>query len=1006
MMQKVNIFLRQFSTVFFGSRKAAFVSSLVSIAIAALLYIVYLQIKEAAHIELPTGLVDIKTTKSSTTLFKASQEILVLNSYHRGHAWSDNETAGILEILQEASPNIRYNIEYLDCKYHPKAEHFEAVKDLFKLKYANRDIPVVIVTDNPALEFVLKYRSLLFPRSSIVFCGINNYKKEMIEGQENITGLAEALDAGNTVKTALKLHPKAREVFVVHDYTTTGLATRREAEEQIKGMFDQISFRYAEDMTKKELTQRLEKLPQDSLVLALTYNVFRDGEVITHENLARLLSANSPVPVYGVHNERLGYGIVGGSLLSGKLHGSQAARIALKILSGLPASNIPVDMSPQTRVMFDYNQLVRFGVPIKDLPEDSVVVNRPVSFISSHKYLVLSTLLVIIILTSGIIILGSNLYRRELAEDALRKSKEELEMRVTGRTAELKNANEQLHFELTERKRAQELLELSEHRLSEAQRIAHVGSWELDLLKNELTWSDEIYRIFGLPPQEFGATYEAFLDAVHPDDRDYVNSSYTCSVERDVPYDIMHRIVRKSNGEVRYVHEKCEHTRDASGRIVKSVGTVQDITELKQAEEALRQRESELNESQRLAHIGSWDWNATTDTIWWSDEYYRIYNLDPKLPPPNYIEHLKVYTSESAARLDPAVKRSMETGEPYELDLELADPSAATRWIVARGEAKRDASSRIWGLRGTAQNITERKMAEEKIRRLNEELEQRVITRTADLEKMSLELQDSQRALMNIVDDLNRKTLELEDANNKLKELDRLKSMFIASMSHELRTPLNSIIGFSSVLHDGWIGQVNAEQKENLATILRSGKHLLSLINDVIDVSKIESGKIEITHEDFDVYDVVSEAVELFKKDIQDKGLDLKVEPIHLAVHTDRRRLLQCLVNLISNAIKFTEKGSVRVTAKLIRSSEWIEISVEDTGIGIREEDLTRLFRAFVRLHSPLSTSVKGTGLGLSLTKKIVTEVLGGEISAQSVYGKGSRFVIRIPVKLKVEAGK
>jgi PAS domain S-box-containing protein len=147
-----------------------------------------------------------------------------------------------------------------------------------------------------------------------------------------------------------------------------------------------------------------------------------------------------------------------------------------------------------------------------------------------------------------------------------------------------------------------------------------------------------------------------------------------------------------------------------------NLALARDITERKRAEAALRKREAELNESQRLAHIGSWDWDAVRDSIWWSDEYYRIYGLEPGRPSANYAEHLKAYTAESAVRLDALVKRAMATGEPYEVDLELARPTATTRWVVARGEPKREPGGRIWGLRGTAQNITERKQAEETLR--------------------------------------------------------------------------------------------------------------------------------------------------------------------------------------------------------------------------------------------------------------------------------------------------
>lgn len=474
----------QLLSVFFGSRKATLISSLFCIAVAALLYIAYLQIQEAAHIDLPTGQRERMKPKSSTALSTATQEILVLNSYHPGLAWSDNEMAGISYVLRETAPGVTYSVEYLDCKRFPKLEHFERVKDLFKLKYGNRDIPVVIVADNPALDFTLKYRSQLFPRSAIVFCGVNSFKKEILGGQQNITGLAEALNAAATVSLALTLHPKTKTVVVVHDYTSTGLATRREAEEQMKGMFAGVSFRYMEDMTKNELIRVLRGLPEDAVVLALAYNVFKDGEVSGHENMATLLGTNSPVPVYGVHKERLGYGIVGGSLLGGKQHGGDAAALALKILSGTQASAIPVEMKPPTRLMFDYNQLAHFDIPLKALPEGSSVVNRPIPFVSSHLHLVVSALLVIALLASGIIILGSNIFRRTQVEDALRTAKEELEMRVSERTVELKNAVEQLHVELTERKKAEALLK-------DAQQIAHLGHWDLDLRKNELYWSDE-----------------------------------------------------------------------------------------------------------------------------------------------------------------------------------------------------------------------------------------------------------------------------------------------------------------------------------------------------------------------------------------------------------------------------------------------------------------------------------------------------------------------------------
>lgn len=461
-------------------------------------------------------------------------------------------------------------------------------------------------------------------------------------------------------------------------------------------------------------------------------------------------------------------------------------------------------------------------------------------------------------------------------QEAIHIQAVELEQEVAERQMAQESLEEQtiqLEHEIEERRNAQAELEVlnenlthSEERLKEAQRIAKLGSWELDLVQNKLIWSDEIFRIFEIDPVQFGASYEAFLNRIHPDDRARVDAAYTGSVRNRTPYAIDHRLLFAGD-RIKHVREQCETFYDADGRALRSVGTVQDVSELKAIEAAVRE--------------------------------------------------------------------------------------------------------------------------------LNAGLEKRVDERT-------IELRESRQALMNIVDDLNRKTGELETANAKLLELDRLKSMFIASMSHELRTPLNSIIGFSSIIRDEWLGPVNPEQKENLETIQRSGKHLLSLINDVIDVSKIEAGRIEIRLEEFDLHDLLTEAVQYVDKDIRDKKLELTLKIDHHPLCTDRRRLLQCVINLLSNAVKFTERGGITVSSAMVNATNnpLVSIAIGDSGIGISREDIPKLFVAFVRLDSHLKTTVPGTGLGLYLTRKLVVDVLKGDIACQSASGVGSTFTLTIPERI------
>ncbi len=306
------------------------------------------------------------------------------------------------------------------------------------------------------------------------------------------------------------------------------------------------------------------------------------------------------------------------------------------------------------------------------------------------------------------------------------------------------------------------------------------------------------------------------------------------------------------------------------------------------------------------------------------------------------------------------------------------------RWYYVIDRAVRWVDGRIVRLE-IATDITDRRKAEDEIRNLNEQLESRVEERTALLMQ---------------------RTEELEMANERLKEVDRAKSAFLSAMSHELRTPLNSIIGFSSILHDEWLGPINKEQRENLATVLTAGRHLLDMINDVLDVTQIEGGAITPDVEEFELHDLLAEAENEVAAAIREKGLELRSESLRQRMRTDRQRLLQCLRNVLSNAVKFTDRGSITVTARLVSSpgetpgGEMVEIAVTDTGIGIGEEDHEKIFHPYYRVVTPQREIVPGTGLGLFLTRKIATEILKGDIIVWSEYGKGSRFALRIPVRL------
>ncbi|HID95000.1 MAG TPA: response regulator [Candidatus Latescibacteria bacterium] len=248
---------------------------------------------------------------------------------------------------------------------------------------------------------------------------------------------------------------------------------------------------------------------------------------------------------------------------------------------------------------------------------------------------------------------------------------------------------------------------------------------------------------------------------------------------------------------------------------------------------------------------------------------------------------------------------------------------------------------------------------------------------------------------------------QLAKANVRLKEVDRLKSEFLANMSHELRTPLNSIIGFSEILTDGLAGELNPEQAEFINNIYISGKHLLGLINDILDLSKIESGKMVLERSKFDLKDLLEEVRTTVSSlmDKKDQVLAIEVDDRIGSVVADRFKVKQILLNLLSNASKFTpEQGRISVNCRLKDEGnpDTLLISVTDTGVGIKPEDQDAIFEAFRQADGSSSRQYGGTGLGLTITKKLV-EMHGGEIWVQSEYGKGSTFSFTLPIRSDYE---
>ncbi len=467
-----------------------------------------------------------------------------------------------------------------------------------------------------------------------------------------------------------------------------------------------------------------------------------------------------------------------------------------------------------------------------------------------------------------------------------------------------------------------------------------------------------------LAPEYNAATFAALLDPMRRGEKPSVR------------IETLHRRADGSTYPVEVHLQLLQH----EGRPV-FLAILSDITRRRQLEQELRAAQADLerlvlartaalesanallDQTGRLARVGGWEHNLCTDTVNWTLAVRQIHEVDDSYRP-TPASLVDFYEPEARPRVAAALQSLRTDGTPFDLELPFVSARATPLWLRTTGQAYRD-NGIIVRIGGVIQDITTRRRSEDELRQQRDQLEQLLAERTA--------------------------------ANARLRELDRLKSEFLSTMSHELRTPLNSIVGFTGILLKELAGPLNPEQHKQLTLVQSSSRHLLALINDLLDLSRIESGRIELQREPFDFADVVAEVAAFLLPVVAQKPVTLHHEcsPPTLPLVGDRRRSLQVLLNLATNAVKFTEHGEVALAARL--EAGRIAVTVRDTGIGIRPDQMPHLFEAFRQLDATARRHYEGTGLGLHLSKKLL-ELLGGTIAVESAPGAGTTFTFTLPL--------